>query len=184
MRDTITPLPWLIIKEWERGTLTEWLCHWTPLYKERNLYTSVFSFCYMYVLMLLYMCPHAVVCVCFISTQKWVTSRKRVLFFRSNLRGGKLPKRNLCVLILLYVCPHDVICVLILMYVSSYCYICVLMLSEKSRRSQRKSAKGAQGVLKMLSVNIFLLLVTKENNNNNGISNKGSIFSVVTTSAT
>jgi hypothetical protein len=61
------------------------------------LYVS--SCCYICVLMLLYMCPHAALSAIYVSSCCLI-----------------------CVLMLLYMCPHAAI------YVSSCCYICVLML--------------------------------------------------------
>jgi hypothetical protein len=106
----------------------------TRLSRDISLQHEQSSYCYICVLILLYMCPHTTMCVsayyyiCVLmllcicalpqSARSTRLSRTRLSLLYVSSYG------YICVLILEWMCPHTTI------YVSSYCYVCVLRLER------------------------------------------------------
>jgi hypothetical protein len=92
--------------------------------------TYVSSYCYICVLILLYMCPHTAIYVssyCYICV---LILRSRVAYVAR--ATYVLHMSYICVLILIYMCPHTAIYVSSYYYICvSYCYICVLILLSR-----------------------------------------------------
>ena len=87
--------------------LSRWWCrHHTFICRDNAIYED--KYCYIYGLILLYMCPHTAICMC--------PHTDIYVFFRRTLRvaAGVAPHQGVCyipVLILLYMCPHTAVCV-------------------------------------------------------------------------